>query len=77
MGGIVSLINFIGWEVCRINVGSEFRLEWCTNGAEFVKINPTEKLMRLDLVGINSSKAMLGITNKANAESVQHNRNLD
>lgn len=72
MGSVVGLINLVGREVCRIDVGRELRFERCTNGTEFVKIDSTEKFMGLDLVGINSSKAMFGITNKANSKSARY-----
>jgi hypothetical protein len=33
MSSVVCLINFIRWEVGRINVGRKFGLEWCSNAA--------------------------------------------
>jgi hypothetical protein len=65
MGGVVSLINLISWEICRIDVGGELGFERCTNASKSIKLDSTEELMALDLLGRNSPKTMFGITNKA------------
>ena len=65
MSGVVSLINLISREVCRINVGRQLGFEWRTDSAKSVKFDATEEFVVFDFFCRNSSKAMLGITNKA------------
>jgi hypothetical protein len=66
MSGVVSLVNLISWEVCRINVGRQLGFKWCADAAKSIKFDSTEEFVILDLLSRNSSEAMFGITNKAN-----------
>ena len=76
MGGIVGLINLISWEVCRIDVRGELRLERCTYAAKRIEVNSSEELVVLDLLGRNSPKSMFGVANKAGSRSVRHTHRL-
>lgn len=65
MSGIVSLINLIRREVSGVDVRGELGLKWCTDSAQGIEFNPTEKFVVLDFVGRDTTKAILGVADKA------------
>ena len=67
MSGVVSLINLISWKVGCINVGRQLGFEWCTDSAKSVKFDTAEEFVVLDFLCRNSSEAMFGVTDKAEA----------
>lgn len=64
VGGVISLVNLIGWEICRIDIGSKFGLEWRTYTAKSIEFNATEEFVILNLICTTTTETILGITNK-------------
>jgi len=64
VGGIIGLIDLIRREVGRINIGSEFGLEWCADPAQIFKLDTTEEFVVLDLICPATTKTILSVTNK-------------
>src|SRR3954447_19698955 len=64
MSGIIGLVNLICREVCRIDIRSQLRLEWCSDTAKSIEFNATEEFMVLDLICTTSAETILCITNK-------------
>lgn len=64
MGGIVRLVNLIGWEVCSIYVGGEFWLKGCSDASQSVKVDPSEELVVLDLTCTSTTQSVFCVANK-------------
>lgn len=64
MGGVIGLVNLVDWEVGHIDVGGQLGLKWSADGTKLIKINTTEELVVLDLLCIDTSKAILGVADK-------------
>jgi hypothetical protein len=62
--GIVSLVDFISREVCGINGRSQTWLEWCTDTAQVLELDATEKRMCLDLMGTAAAETVFGVANE-------------
>jgi hypothetical protein len=68
VGGVVSLIDLISWEVGGVNVGRQFGFKWSSNAAKSIKFDTTEELVVLDFIRRNTSETMFRITNKTVAQ---------
>jgi hypothetical protein len=64
MSSVVCLINFIRWEVGRINVGRKLGLEWCSNAAQAIKVNTTEELVCFDLISTSPTQTILSVADE-------------
>lgn len=62
---IVSLVNLIRGEVCRINVGSQTRLKRRANATQAVKVDAAEEAVVLDFVGSATAETVLSVANHA------------
>lgn len=62
---IVSLVNLIRGEVCRINVRSQTRLKRRANATQAVKVDAAEEAVILEFMGSTTAKTVLSVANHA------------
>lgn len=70
MCSIICLVDFISWEVGGVNVRLQLRFKWRADTAKLIKLNATEELVVLDLIGTPTTKAVLRIADQAKQASL-------
>ena len=62
--GIIRLVNLIGGEVRRVNVGREPGLKGSADTAQAVKVDAPEEVVSLDLVSASAAETVLGVADE-------------
>jgi hypothetical protein len=64
-GCIVSLVNFVGWEVCGVDVRCESGFERRPNSTKAIKLNTAEEDVVFDVLGTASAESILRVADQA------------
>lgn len=69
-GGVVGLVDLVGGEVGRVDVGGQARLEGGADPAQAVELDAPKEVVALDLMGSASAETVLRVTDEAGGVSL-------
>jgi hypothetical protein len=68
MRGIIRLVDFVNWEIRRVNIGGKFGFERRTDFSQLVEDDTTEKWMSFNLCSTTTAKAVFRVADETTEE---------